>query len=98
IPDVPGFCDSPSGRVAGYIIDSSDWDLALAEGNLVQVNVGQDDQIQPGDFLTVFRDTPGEPRQILGEIGILVAQSRTATGRIVGMRRMMLVGDSVEAR
>ncbi|MGZ8852808.1 MAG: LysM peptidoglycan-binding domain-containing protein, partial [Thermoanaerobaculia bacterium] len=98
IPDVPGFCDSPSGRVAGYIIDSSDWDLALAEGNLVQVNVGQDDQIQPGDFLTVYREAPGEPRQVLGEIGILTTQSHTATGRIVGMRRTMQIGDSVEAR
>jgi len=98
IPDVPGFCDSPTGRVAGYIIDSSDWELALGEGNLVQVNVGQDDQIQPGDFLTVYRETPGEPRQVLGEIGILTTQGRTATGRIVGMRRTMQIGDSVEAR
>jgi LysM repeat protein len=98
IPDLPGFCDSPTGRAAGYIIDSQDWDLALGEGNLVQVNLGHDDQVQPGDFLTVYRDAPGHGRQVLGEIGILTTQAHTATGRIVSMRLAMYVGDSVEAR
>ncbi|HEX9163455.1 MAG TPA: LysM peptidoglycan-binding domain-containing protein [Thermoanaerobaculia bacterium] len=98
IPDIPAFCDQPTGRAAGYIIDSQDWDLALGEGNLVQVNLGQDDQLQPGDFLTVYRDIAGQPRQVLGEIGILTTQNHTATGRIVTMRRAMQVGDSVEGR
>jgi hypothetical protein len=64
------------------------------------VNLGRDDQLQPGDFLTVFRDSPipGQPRQVLGEIGILTTESRTATGRIVRTRRQMQVGDSVEVR
>ncbi|HSP13297.1 MAG TPA: hypothetical protein VLV78_00945 [Thermoanaerobaculia bacterium] len=98
VPDLPGFCDSPTGRSAGYIIDSQDWDLALGEGNLVQVNLGQDDQLQPGDFLTVYRDAPGHGRQVLGEIGILTTQAHTATGRIVSSRLAMQVGDMVEAR
>ncbi len=98
VPDLPAFCDAPSGRAAGYIIDSQDWDLALGEGNLVQVNLGHDDQIQPGDFLTVYREVPGRARQVLGEIGILTTQPHTATGRIVASRRAMQVGDLVEAR
>ncbi|HUP45548.1 MAG TPA: LysM peptidoglycan-binding domain-containing protein [Thermoanaerobaculia bacterium] len=100
IPEIPGFCDVPTGRQAGFIIDSLDWDLALAEGNLVQVDLGRDDQLQPGDFLVVYRDSPiaGQPRQVLGEIGILTTESRTATGKIVAMRRTMLIGDYVERR
>ncbi|HVS31285.1 MAG TPA: LysM peptidoglycan-binding domain-containing protein [Thermoanaerobaculia bacterium] len=100
IPDLPGFCETPSGRASGYIIDSLDWDLALAEGNLVQINLGRDDLIQPGDFLTVFRANPiaGQPRQILGELGVLTTEARTATARIVASRRSMFVGDSVELR
>ncbi len=98
VPDLPRFCDAPTGRAAGYIIDSQDWDLTLGEGNLVQVNLGHDDQIQPGDFLTVYRDMPGRARQVLGEIGILTTQPHTATGRIVSMRLAMRIGDSVEAR
>lgn len=98
VPGVPGFCDAPTGRSAGYIVDSQEWYEGLADGNLVQVNLGHDDQIQPGDFLTVYRDTPGQPRQVVGEIGILTTQSHTATGRVVGTRYVMQIGDSVEAR
>lgn len=98
VPNVPGFCDSPTGRSAGYIIDSQEWYEGLADGNLVQVNLGHDDQIQPGDFLTVYRDRPGQPRQVVGEIGILTTQAHTATGRVVGTRYVMQIGDSVEAR
>ncbi|GAC1431033.1 MAG: hypothetical protein NVSMB68_03300 [Thermoanaerobaculia bacterium] len=98
VPDLPAFCDKPTDRSTGYIIDSKDFREALGEGNLVQVNLGNDDQLQPGDFLTVYRDIPGRPRQVLGEIGILTTQSHTATGRIVGMRYSMTIGDGVEAR
>ena len=100
IPELPAFCDNPSGRSQGYIVDSQDWDLALGEGNLVQVNLGRDDALQPGDFLVVYRDSPiaGQPRQMLGEIGILTTESRTATGKIVAMRRTMQIGDYVERR
>ena len=100
IPELPAFCDPPTGRSQGYIVDSHDWDLGLGEGNLVQVNLGREDAIQPGDFLVVYRDSPiaGQPRQILGEIGILTTEARTATGKIVAMRRVMQIGDYVERR
>jgi hypothetical protein len=66
----------------------------------VQINIGRDDQLQPGDFLTVWRPSPalGQPREILGEIGILTTENRTATARIVAMRRSMTIGDQVERR
>jgi hypothetical protein len=97
---MPQFCDAPTGRSTGYIVSSQDWDLALGEGNLVQINLGRDDQVQPGDFFTVYRDSPipGQPRQVLGELGILTTEARTATARIVGMRRAMQIGDYVELR
>ncbi len=57
IPEIPDFCDPATGRAKGYIVDSLDWDLALAEGNLVQVNLGADDQLAPGDFLVVYRES-----------------------------------------
>lgn len=100
VPDLPAWCDPATGRTIGTIIDSRDWDLELAEGVLVQVDLGADGGIQPGDFLTVYRPSPrmDQPRQVLGEIGILTTQARTATGIIVAMRRTMQIGDSVEAR
>jgi hypothetical protein len=100
IPPTPGFCDPQSGKTNGYIISSLGWELGLAEGNLVAVNLGKVEQVTPGDFLTVYRDSPvaGQPPQILGEIGILTTEEHTATGKIVDMRRSMQVGDHVEAR
>jgi hypothetical protein len=101
IPDMPAFCDPSSNKRNGYIVSAQGgWDTALGEGLLVQVNLGQADQLQPGDFLTVYRDnvTPGERHQVLGEVGILTTNTHTATGKIVAMRYSMKIGDRVEIR
>jgi hypothetical protein len=99
IPDVPAFCDPASGKAEGYIINSQGgWGRALASGILVEVSLGRDEAVQPGDFLTVWRESPqpGQPRQVIGEIGILTAEAHTATGKIVGTRYHMQIGDHVE--
>ncbi len=100
IPDLPTFCDPASGKTSGYIVSSDGWESGLAIANLVQINLGRDDQIQPGDFLTVFRDSPleGQGRMVLGELAVLTTEGHTATARIVAMRRTMEVGDKVEIR
>jgi hypothetical protein len=101
IPAIPEFCDPSSGKHNGYIVSAQGgWDTALGEGLLVQVNLGQAEQIQPGDFLTVYRDNvgPGQSRQVLGEVGILTTNTHTATGKIVAMRYSMKIGDRVEIR
>lgn len=100
VPDLPTICDASSGRSSGYIVDSKDFSFSLGVGDLVQVDLGRDDQIQPGDFLTVFRDSPvaNQPREVLGEIGILTTEGHTSTARVVSMRRAMAIGDKVEIR
>lgn len=100
VPELPAWCDPPSGRTSGYIVSSRQWDLGLVEGVLVQIDLGTDNQIQPGDFLTVYRPSPrnDQPRQVLGEIGVLTTEASTATAVIVRARREMFVGDQVEVR
>jgi hypothetical protein len=100
IPDLPAWCDPPSGRTTGTIVDSREWNLGLVEGNLVQIDLGSENQLQPGDFLTVYRPSPrsDQPRQVLGEIGVLTTEAKTATAVVVAARRELLVGDSVEMR
>ena len=101
IPDLPAFCDYPTGRNTGFLVSAArDQSQALGVGDLVQIDLGRDDQLQPGDFMTVFRPSPipGQPREVLGEIGILTTENRTATAKIVAMRRSMIVGDQVERR
>ncbi|MDP9195050.1 MAG: LysM peptidoglycan-binding domain-containing protein [Acidobacteriota bacterium] len=100
VPELPAWCDPPSGRTSGYIVDSREWDLGLVEGVLVQIDLGTDNQLEPGDFLTVFRPSPrsDQPRVVLGELGVLTTEARTATAVVVRARREMLIGDQVEAR
>jgi hypothetical protein len=100
VPELPAWCDPPSGRTSGYIVDSRGWDLGLVEGVLVQIDLGSDNQIEPGDFLTVFRPSllSDQPRVVLGELGVLTTESKTATAVVVRARREMLVGDQVELR
>ena len=100
VPDLPAWCDPPSGRTTGYIVDSRSWELGLVEGNLVQIDLGRDHQIAPGDFLTVFRPSPraDQPRMVLGQIGVLTTEARTATAIVLTSRKEMLVGDQVEVR
>jgi hypothetical protein len=100
IPNMPAFCDPASAKHTGWIVGAQGgWDTTLGEGLLVTVDLGQND-VQPGDFLTVYRENvaPGQPRQVLGEIGILTTAPRTATGKIVAMRYSMKIGDRVEIR
>jgi hypothetical protein len=100
VPEVAGWCDAPSGRTSGYIVDSKGWDLGLVEGNLVQIDLGSQDQVSPGDFLTVFRPSTlaGQPRVVLGQIGILTTEAGTATAIVLDARREIVVGDQVELR
>ncbi|MDQ6801831.1 MAG: LysM peptidoglycan-binding domain-containing protein [Acidobacteriota bacterium] len=102
IPSIPAFCDPSSGKRRGYIIsaEGGDWLQAIGEGFLVQINLGRDEQVQPGEFLTVFRENvqPGAPPQVLGEMAVLTAENHTATAKIVLMRYSMMVGDAVEIR
>jgi hypothetical protein len=100
IPALPGFCDNPNGKTGGYIVSSDGWEGALGEGNLVMIDLGRDDQVQPGDFFTVWRDSPvaGQPRQVLGELGVLTTESHTSTAKVMDMRRAMVPGDRIEAK
>ncbi len=93
-------CQIPSNRSNGYIVNAKDFKYSLGEGNVVEVNVGLNDAIEPGDFLTVYRqnEVPGMPRLVLGEIGVLTAEPHSATGKIVRMRYAMQVGDQVELK
>lgn len=97
---LPTFCDPASGKANGFIVHAKDFTYSIGKGGVVEINLGKDDLVQPGDFLTVFRESPvaGNPRQVLGEIGVLTAESRTATGAVVQMRNAIRVGDRVEVK
>jgi hypothetical protein len=100
IPEMPAWCDAPTGRTTGTIVHSLVWELGMVQGTLIQIDLGASDELQPGDFMTVYRPSPraDQPRVILGEIGILTTEAHTATAIIVASRRDMQIGDQVEMR
>jgi hypothetical protein len=100
LSEMAGVCTPPSGRAEGFIVNAKDYRFVLGEGAVVEVNLGREDLVEPGTFLTVFRESPqtGNPRQNLGEIAVLTAEGRTATGKVVQMRYGMRVGDRVEIK
>jgi LysM repeat protein len=97
---MPTICDAPSGKTTGVIVKARDYEHILGEGSLIEINLGREEQIQPGDFLTVFRESPvtGTPRQLLGEIAVLTTEPHTATAKILQMRYHMQIGDRIELK
>jgi hypothetical protein len=100
VPDLAQWCDAPTGKASGYIVESREWELGLVEGNLVQIDLGRDEGLQPGDFLTVTRPSErrNQPPMILGQIGVLTTEARTSTAIVITARREMFIGDRVELR
>ena len=56
-PAVAG--DPPTGKVTGRIVFTRDGLVALGTGQMVIIDLGAADNIQPGDFLTIFRIAQG---------------------------------------
>ncbi|MCZ6777697.1 MAG: LysM peptidoglycan-binding domain-containing protein [Acidobacteria bacterium] len=88
----------PSGKVTGYIVyvnDSTQY-LAgeaitnsislIAAGSVVNIDLGENDGVQPGDWFTVFLDSAhgdGYPADVLGEGVILRTLSRASVAKIM---------------
>ena len=51
--------DPPSGKAMGYIVTSKDGLVAIGSDATVIVDLGSEQGIQPGDFLTIFRYAQG---------------------------------------
>ena len=51
--------DPPSGKARGYIVRSEDTLVAIGSDHSVLVDLGAEQGLQPGDFLTIFRVTTG---------------------------------------
>ena len=100
LTEMAGVCTPPNGRSTGFIVNAKDYEDAMGLGTMVEINLGRDQMVEPGTFLTVYRESPlaHHPRLILGEIGVLTAEAGTATAQIVRMRYAMRVGDRIELK
>lgn len=93
-------CDPSSGRTTGRIVEVKDRATPVGTDSVVFLDLGEDDGLYPGDFLTVFRPR-GDGRTIrtlLGEVAVLWTKGRTCVAKVTSMVDSMRVGDYVELK
>lgn len=93
-------CDSPSGKTTGHIVEVKDRATPVGTDSVVFLDLGEDDGLYPGDFLTVYRNRNdiGTIRTLLGEVAVLWTKGRTCVAKVTSMIDYMGVGDYVELK
>lgn len=93
-------CDAPSGKTAGQIVEVKDRATPVGTDSVVFLDLGEEDGLYPGDFLTVFRprNDSGTIRTVLGEVAVLWTKGRTCVAKVTSMVDAMGLGDRVELK
>jgi len=93
-------CDPASGKARGEIVYVKDELVSFGQGHVVAINLGSEDGIKAGDFLTVFSVSPDDrlPRSVFGEVGVLTVEKHTATAKVLESRQNLWRGLSVEVK
>ena len=93
-------CDPASGKVTGLIVDVKDRATPVGTDSVIFLNLGEDDGLYPGDFLTVFRPRRDASalRTLLGEAAVLWTKGKTCVAKVTSMVDHMGVGDIVELK
>lgn len=93
-------CDPPSGKVTGHILEVKDRATPIGTDSVVFLDLGEQDGLFPGDFLTVYRarNDSATIRTLLGEVAVLWTKAHTAVVKVTSMIDSMKVGDFVELK
>lgn len=84
---------------APIIVYGRDGIVALGQDHVVFVNLGESDDVIPGDQYTIYRlNTKGNPPVILGELAILSVHSRTSVAKITESRFPIYAGDLLQIK
>ncbi len=71
--------------------------VSLGQDHVVFIDRGSEDDVVPGDIYTIYRlNDPGLPPVVIGELGILSVQERTATAKILESRYSIHLGDRLD--
>lgn len=93
-------CDPANGNPTGFIVESKDRVTPLAVDTIVYLDLGEDNGLAPGDYLTVYRPRSDDLpiRTVLGEVAVMTTRARTSVAKVMAMREMIYVGDQVEPK
>jgi hypothetical protein len=87
---------SPSGGPVGQIVYQADDRMHVAQGHVIQTDLGVASGVEPGDVLTLYRERSELPRSNLGQAVVLTVEPLSCTAKITGSVREAKVGDHVE--
>jgi hypothetical protein len=94
-------CDTPNGKALGHIVEIKDYVTPAAGDTVVFLDLGENEGLSAGDFMTVFRPrymASGAVRTVLGEVAILTTKSHSATAIVTLTGDSMRAGDAVELK
>jgi flagellar motor protein MotB len=77
----------------GMIVELPPGQTLIAQGHSLYVDWGRNDGVKVSDKLLVFRENPGIPIQIIGELQIIAVEDQTATARVTRSIAPILRGD-----
>lgn len=97
----------PSGKLLGAITATARNTPHAGEGQIVHINLGTEDGIQPGHrfrIFKIFRDVadrgflapPETPRETIGQLVVLTTYERSSTAKIISSIREISLGDGIE--
>jgi hypothetical protein len=93
-------CDTPNGKQTGHVVDTRDAVTPVGTDTIVFLDLGEQDGLNPGDFLTVYHPSTQAAgvRTVLGEAAILTTRTRSSVAIITSMVDFIAVGDAVEVK
>lgn len=98
-PRMRGFNDPVSKDLAAAptIIRSLAKLVSIGQDHVVFIDRGSEDDVVPGDIYTIYRlNDPGLPPVVIGELGILSVEARTATAKVLESRYSIHLGDRLD--
>jgi len=88
----------PSGGASGHVVFVADDRMSVAQGHIVQTDLGVASGVNPGDMLTVYRDVEELPRTVVAHAIVLTVEGTTSTVKLTANSREIVVGDRVEVQ
>lgn len=89
---------TPSGEVEAMVIDFLANKTLVGQRQVVYLDRGRSEGLNPGDVMTVFRVGGGLPRRTFGELKVLAVEDHTATAVITKAFSPVLIGDRVSTK
>jgi hypothetical protein len=93
-------CDTPNGKPIGHVVATRDAVTPVGTDTIVFLDLGEQDGLNPGDFLTVYHPSTQAAgvRTVLGEAAILTTRNRSSVAIITSMVDFIAVGDAAEVK